>query len=66
MIKVGDYVEVVGRGNTGVEEGEQGIVIDATVQTYLGIIFPARVDLWAESIWRREAKQLKLLYRPRI
>lgn len=62
--KVGDYVEVVGEGNTSVNEGEQGVVTDASDQSRLGIIFSARDDLWAESTWRREARLLKLLYRP--
>ena len=69
IIRVGDYVEVLkGRGNCGVADGEQGIVIDdERGQSRLHIMFPARVDLWNSEVgWATTARSLKLLYRPRI
>ena len=66
--KAGDYVEVLGGDSAGVVTGEQGIVIDDRYQSSLGLMFPARHDLWAteSGCWRVAARLLKLLYRPRV
>ena len=67
-LKAGDYVEVLGGDSAGVRTGEQGIVINDDNQGSLGLMFPARHDLWAECEygWRVDASHLKLLYRPRV
>jgi len=50
VIKTGDYVEVLeGKGNCGVLDGEQGVVVDASDQDHLDIVFPARDDLWGNG-----------------
>ena len=66
-IKTGDYVEVLpGAGNTGVEDGEQGLVVDDSNQSSLRLIFPAGNDpFWVENEWRITSGKVKLLYRPR-
>ncbi len=62
--KVGDYVETDWE-NCGIEEGEQGMVIDDEEQDRLRLMFPARSDIWATELgWCVWAKHLKLLYRP--
>ena len=44
--KVGDYVET-SWPSAGVEPGEQGIIIDDSKgQNQLGVMFPAKNDLW--------------------
>lgn len=65
-IKVGDYVEVLGGDSADVVTGEQGIVIDDIYQDSIQVIFPARKDYWGENGWCVMARQVKLLYRPRI
>ena len=74
VFKVGDYVET-SHASAGVEPGEQGIIIDDSGgQTDLGLMFPARRDLWGEDRqrlsdgqygWLVDARYLKLVYRPR-
>ena len=63
--KVGDYVEVLpGKGNAGVEDGEQGFVVTASNPSTLEVIFPAcEVLLWHESHWRVTENGLKLICR---
>ncbi len=68
-IKPGDSVEVLpGRGNAGVEAGEQGLVIGISHSKCLMIIFPANPILtWAEDDgdgWWTLPKNVKLIYHP--
>ncbi len=67
-IKTGDYVEVLeGAGNGGVEDGEQGFVVNGNNQNHLGIIFPACADVdWRgerDLFWFAMAEEVKLVYR---
>ena len=69
-IKTGDIIEVLpGVGNSGVEDGEQGLVIDGSYQHTLRVIFPANPDpIWNEDDgdgWWVGSKEVKLVYRPR-
>ena len=63
--KVGDYVELIGNANHGIEVGEQGIVIDDRSQMSLVLMFPARNDLWADDRcgWCTRNAWLKLIKR---
>jgi len=67
-IKTGDIVEVLpGAGNAGVEDGEQGIVVDGSNQMVLEIIFPANPKkCWSEDNncgWLTGAGRVKLIQR---
>lgn len=63
--KVGDYVET-DWDCAGIKPGEQGIVIEASYQDSLQLMFPARTDHWVTELgWLVSAKRLKLVYRPR-
>ncbi len=65
--KVGDYVEVLeGSGNTGVKDGEQGII--TLIDHFNHVIFPNN-KVWSEDEeyhWVAEDERLKLVYRPRF
>ena len=71
-IKTGDYVGVLeGSGNCGVEDGEQGFVIDGDNQYALEVIFPSGKDpFWRKDKvlgigfgWRTSSKEVKLVCR---
>ena len=61
--KVGDYVEVLpGRGNSGVKDGEQGLIIGDSHQGSLALIFPASPDsCWSEDGWLTSSTHIKLV-----
>ena len=70
-IKTGDCVEVLpGQktyGTGGIEDGEQGVVIDGDNKVYLKLIFPASQDeCWnndkRDGWWVMRAR-VKLVYR---
>ena len=64
-LKVGDYVEVVDAEYAGIENGEQGMVMDDKYQYSLQLMFPAREDVFSDGGFFVMAEQLKLIYRPR-
>ena len=66
-LKVGDYVELIGLGNAGIDTGEVGIVISDYDQQLLELLFPASTSsIWnieRQCGWIVKRNELKLLQR---
>ena len=63
-IKTGDHIEVLPScGNAGVEDGEQGVVIDGSNQDSLAVIFPANLHWNGGHGWSVMSREVKLVCR---